>query len=409
MELTRTGQAQRRGTPFIVFFLVLLMMFVMFSTDMYAPALPQMAEQFGESESLVNMTVALFFAFNIVGMLVLGPVSDKTGRRPVLFVAIGLFTAASVGCAAAWGIWALIGFRVVQAIACGGIMSVNLAVVKDSFVDGSRVTVLMITQAISVVGPIAAPVFGAQLLVWFSWRATFVVLTVLGLVALGCCVAFRESLAPEDRAPGALVTSLRGLAVVGRNWRFMVFLLATAAFSAMPFNLYLTAAPFIYEGYFGLSPQAYSYFFGATAALAVVGLGVYRLVSRRVSLASLTTVLIGCAGLTGVGLLLVGHASPWAFFLFMLAFQMIGTMIRPYAANVLLSLQETDTGAASSMMNCSLQLLGFAAMMPAVLAGGDYLTSLAILICLGFVISMALWVFLMRSPAEIPHVKRGAA
>lgn len=209
-----------------MFFLVLLMMFGMFATDMYAPALPQMAQQFGERESLVNMTVALFFAFSIVGTLVLGPVSDKVGRRPVLIFAIVLFIGSSVGCAAAPGVWVLLLFRIIQAVACGGIMSLNLAVVRDSFVGSSRVTALMITQAISVIGPIIAPVFGAQLLVWFSWRASFVVLTALGSAALVCALVFRESLAPQDRSERALVKSLMGLAVVARNWRFMAFLIA---------------------------------------------------------------------------------------------------------------------------------------------------------------------------------------
>ncbi|MDR2374099.1 MAG: MFS transporter [Bifidobacteriaceae bacterium] len=405
--MTETGRRQRHGTVFLVGFLVVLQMFAMFSTDMYAPALPSMADEFQEPESLVNMTVVLFFAFNIVGMLVFGPVSDKVGRRPVFLLGISLFVVASAGCAMAAGVWALIALRIVQAIACGGVMSLCLAVVKDSFVGDSRVTVLIVIQGISIVGPIAAPVIGAQLLVWFSWRATFVVLTGLGLIALGCALVFRESLKPEDRSDGSLVASLRGLGRVAKNGRFMVFMLATCAFGAMPFNLYLTAAPFIYEGHFELSPQLYSYFFGATAGLSIIGLVIYRIVANRVPLGRLTTVLIVCSGLTGVGVLAVGHSSPWWFFAFMLAFQVIGTVVRPYATNVLLLLQAEDTGAASSMIGCSLSLLGVAAMTPAVLIGGDYMTSLGVLICLGFAISMVLWILLWRSPSEIPTIKPG--
>ncbi|MDR2381398.1 MAG: MFS transporter [Bifidobacteriaceae bacterium] len=405
MQLTETGQAQRFGTPFLVAFLVLLQMFTMFSTDMYAPALPHMATEFNEPESLVNMTVVAFFAFTIVGTLLLGPMSDKGGRRAILFVAISLFVAASAGCMAAGSVGALIIFRVFQALACGGIMSVTLAIVKDSFEGPSRVTVLMIIQAISVIGPIIAPVFGAQLLVWFSWRATFAFLTLMGLAALGCALIFKESMPSSDRVAGSLWLSLRGLAGVARNGQFMVFMLVTAAFSAMPFNLYLTAAPFIYEGNFGLTPQQYSYFFGATAGLAILGLVLYRFASRRITLALLTTILIALGGLAGAGILLVGHTSPWAFFACMMVFQMLGTMVRPYSSNILLSLQPKDTGAASSMLSCSVGLLGVAAMVPAVLIGGNYMISLGILMCLGSAISMALWFFLWRSPAPLPGLR----
>jgi DHA1 family bicyclomycin/chloramphenicol resistance-like MFS transporter len=405
MDLTPTGRNQRFGTPFIVAYLILLMMFVIFSTDMYAPALPIMTGEFHTSETLVNMTVVLFFAFMIAGMLVLGPMSDKVGRRPILLFGTGLYVLASLGCVAAWSIWALIGFRIVQAVACGGLMSVNLAVVKDTFAGQSMVTVLMITQAISVIGPIAAPVIGAWLLAWFSWRASFVVLAALGAAAFACALVFRESLAPEARTEGSVGASLRGLGRVARNGRFMVFLLICTCFTALPFNLYLTAAPFIYEDYFGLSPQAYSYFFGATAGLAVLGLVLYRVVSRWVSLRRITTALILGAGLSGAGMLAFGHRSPWAFFAFMLVFQMIGSMVRPYSSNVLLMTHEGDTGAASSMLSVAMQGLGVLAMLPAVLIGGDYLTSLAVLILIGFAISQTLWLALLRSPAKIPGIK----
>jgi DHA1 family bicyclomycin/chloramphenicol resistance-like MFS transporter len=405
VELTPTGRNQRFGTPFMVGFLILLMMFVIFSTDMYAPALPSMTGEFNTSETLVNMTVLLFFACMIVGMLVLGPMSDRAGRRPILLFGTALYVAASLGCVFAWSIWALIVFRIIQAIACGGLMASNLAVVKDTFVGQSMVTVLMITQAISVIGPIAAPVFGAWLLEWFSWRASFVVLAALGAAAFVCSLVFRESLAPENRSQGSLASSLSGLGKVARNGRFMVFLLVCVGFTALPFNLYLTTSSFIYEDYFGLSPQAYSYFFGASAGLAVLGLFLYRIVSRRVALRRITTTLILGVGVCGAGMLAIGHLSPWLFFACMLGFQMIGSMVRPYSANVLLMIHQGDTGAASSMLNVAMQGLSSLAMLPAILMGGDYLTSLAILILIGFTISLTLWIGLLRSKAKIPLIK----
>ena len=405
MQLTKTGSAQRFGPPFIVLYIVVLQMFSIFATDMYTPALPDMVTQFGESESIVNMTVLLFFAFNIVGMLLFGPLSDKTGRRPIILLMVSLFIVASLACAAATTIWALIGFRVVQAIACGGNLSLTLALVKDTFMGRSRETVLMITQAITVIGPILAPVFGAQMLLWFSWRAVFVALALLGVIGLFLAVLSRESLAVEDRAEGSLAASLKGLAVVAKNGRFMVFMLVTTMYFAVPFYCYLSLSPYIYESFFGLTPLEFSYFFAATAGLSVLGLLIYRLIGNHVSLKHLITVLLLLVAAIGVAMLCVGHISPWAFFACILVLQVIGSMVRPFSVNILFDLQSKDTGAASSMMNCTFSVVGVLGMLPVVLLSGNYITGLGVLICIGVAISLMLWVGLLRSSATIPGIK----
>jgi DHA1 family bicyclomycin/chloramphenicol resistance-like MFS transporter len=232
-----------------------------------------------------------------------------------------------------------------------------------------------------------------------------VVLVVLGVLTLVMALFFRESLAEEDRMEGSLLHSFTGLAVVARNGRFMVFMLATSLFVALPFNCYLTLAPYIYEGVFNLTPLEYSYFFAATAGFSAVGLLVYRLVSARVSLKHLTTVIIACAGLSGLLTVTVGHMSAFIFFAAMLLLQATGMVVRPYATNILFDLQKDDTGSASAVMNCSFTIIGSLGMLPAMLIGSSYLGNLGALICIGFAASMILWFALLRSKAAIPRIK----
>jgi DHA1 family bicyclomycin/chloramphenicol resistance-like MFS transporter len=198
--------------------------------------------------------------------------------------------------------------------------------------------------------------------------------------------------------------SYRGLAHRASDRAFMLFMLATLAFSALPFMAYLTAAPYVYEGYYGLSPQVYSYVFGATAALSVLGIPLYRLAAKKMSLGRLTTLIIVMAALSGLAIVLFGNLAVGAFFLPMLVLYILGTMIRPYSTGILLSMCGTEAGAAGSLMNCSYTLLGVLGSLPLLIAGGEYILLLGVLMIAGSLISATIWFFLLRSKLEVPGI-----
>ncbi|MDR0500142.1 MAG: MFS transporter [Coriobacteriales bacterium] len=405
MQLTDTGKNQRFGTVGLIILISLLEMLGVFVIDMYSPALPEMAETFNTSDSIVNLTMLLFFIFQVVGMLVFGPLSDRTGRRPLLLLVMLLFIVSSLAGVFAPDIQTLIGVRIVQAIAAGALVSICMALVKDSFVGRSRESVLMVLQALFILGPIVAPIIGAQLLVWFSWRSTFVVFAIFGILTLPVILAFRESIAKEDRMSGSLLHSFVGLADVVRNGRFMVFMLATSLCIALPFNSYLTLAPYIYEGFFGFSPLEYSYFFAATAGLSALGLVIYRAIANKVALRHLTSALIVCVGIAGLVTAVLAKNSAFIFCAAMLLLQIVGMMMRPYSTNILFDLQKEDTGSASAMMNCSFAILGSAGIALTSLFNDNYLLAIGTLMCAGFILSLALWLGLLCSKTKMPGIK----
>jgi DHA1 family bicyclomycin/chloramphenicol resistance-like MFS transporter len=382
---------------FLIGYIAVLQMFAMFSTDLYAPALPSMTEYFQTSESIVNLTLAVFFMFQLVGMMVFGPVSDRYGRKPVLLVGTLSYIVTSIGCVFVQDIWLLILLRAPQAMSVGAVMSMATALVKDCFSGRVRENVLVLLQAIFVLGPIAAPVIGAQLLQFFSWRACFVFLVILGCLAALLTFFFAESLPVESRSEGSFLGSFKGLATVAKNRDFMLFMLATTCFIALSFLVYITLAPYIYEGMFGLSPLEYSYFFGATAGLSIIGLLVYKFVERKTTIRVLTSCLICGGGVCGLGILLFGHISPWHFFPFATLLQALGMMARPFSVNIMLDLQQSDTGAASSLMNSSFTVIGLLGMMPVLAIGGDNIYSFGILLIIGFVLSLLFWLAMLRT------------
>ena len=108
----------------------------------------------------------------------------KYGRRKILLLGIVLYTLASGLCAFAGSIYSLIAYRIVQALGAGGMVAVSMAVVKDAFYGTTKNRVLALVQAMAVIAPMVAPVIGAFLLQFVSWRGTFGVLIAAGAVNL---------------------------------------------------------------------------------------------------------------------------------------------------------------------------------------------------------------------------------
>jgi DHA1 family bicyclomycin/chloramphenicol resistance-like MFS transporter len=177
-EASHEGAVTQRalGEKGLIVFLALLSAFVPLSTDLYLPALPGMARYFQVDESLTNLTLILFFGFYSLATLVWGPLSDKYGRRPILLVGLGVYALASGLCGLSASVYELMFFRVLQAIGGAAASAVSTAVVKDAYRGRRRETTLAVVQSMVVIAPAVAPVLGALLLEFTSWRGVFVTL-----------------------------------------------------------------------------------------------------------------------------------------------------------------------------------------------------------------------------------------
>ena len=389
----------------MLFIYVLAMQtFSMFATDMYSPALPELTEFFHTSDSFVNLTFMVFFIFMLIGMMLFGPISDKYGRKPILMCGNVLFAVASLACGLAPNIEILVVARAFQAMAAGMIEVVGLALLKDCYDDQKRESVLLWVQFTFVVGPIAAPLVGAQILRFASWRGVFFVLCILGAAGTLMTLAFKESLPREKRMRGSVVSSFSGLVHVAKCKEFTTFMFVSLLFTALPFTAYLLAAPYVYENYFSLTPQQYSYMFGLTVALSVLGIPLYKLAKRLISLKTLTTVLILATGAAGVGMIFFAHRSYWAFLGFMLVFYFGIVISRPYSTNILLEMRPNDVGAASSVLNGVHFLVGIIGLLPVTILGGNYILCLSILIILGAVLSLMCWVYVFAASLKVEGI-----
>ena len=287
------------------------------STDLYLPALPTIEEAFRTSVATVQLTLTVYLLGFAFFQLILGPMSDRFGRRPVLLGGTAIYCVASIGCMTAPRIEVLIGFRLLQAVGAGAGAVLCRAIVRDLFEREQAARVLSYMGTAMALAPALGPILGGYLTVAFGWRANFLVITAFASLALaGVIFLLGETNRHPD--PGALrlrniSRNLRGL--LGQR-RFMGYLLASAA-SYSGLFAFISGSSFVFIRVLGLPPDLYGYCFatiiiGFMAGTQIGGrltlrLGVTRLVVAGCLLdAAAGTAMLGLAlaGITGVAAVL---------------------------------------------------------------------------------------------------------
>ena len=373
------------------------------SLDMYTPAIPHMTEVFNTTESIVNLTLVGYFLFFAVGMLLFGPVSDKYGRKPVLFSGMLTFTAGSAFCALAPDIWSLVAFRVLQALGAGAVTAVGTAIVRDAFAASRRELVLSILQVMLVVGPMLAPVIGALIVEFADWRYTFWTLSGIGAVCLVLTALYSETLPKNERFAGSALGSALNLKSAFTNKGFIAFLLILSAFS-LPFMAYISVASYIYIDFFDQSELAYSVFFGLAAIIGAVGPFVWQIVKRFWTPRTFTSVLLTISTASGALMFTAGQINAVLFCITFLVFALTESCVRPYCTNILLS-QDIDAGVAASMINCLQTAAGCVGMAIAVLPWPNFVVGLAVIIAATMCSAGIGWLALLHSTIPLWGIK----
>lgn len=249
----------------LILVLGLLTAFGPLSIDMYLPAFPHIAHDFGVPVSSVQYTLASFNIGIALGQLIYGPLADQLGRKPNLMIGLSIYVVASIGCMLTNSVESMVALRFLQAIGgCTG-MVITRAIVRDKYHGNQSAKIFSTLMLIMGVAPILAPSIGSLVLAAFRWEYIFGVLALIGLVTLLYVSFFLpETLTPEKRNPVALRNSFRTYAQLLRDRQFVGYSL-TAGFIQSGMFAYITGSAYVFTQIFHLSGQQYSILFGMNA------------------------------------------------------------------------------------------------------------------------------------------------
>jgi MFS transporter, DHA1 family, multidrug resistance protein len=390
------------GEKGLIGLIAFLSAFVPLSTDLYLPALPGMAKFFGVSIDLANLTLILFFVFFAAGTLFWGPQSDKYGRRPILLIALSIYSVASFLCAGSVDIYQLILFRILQALGGSGAFAVATAIIKDVYASKNRETILALVQSMVLISPLAAPVLGALLLRITSWRGVFLILGGIGLLALAGSIALQET--AEKRYTGTAGQAWGRLGKVAKNPGFTSLLLIFSLLSVSSMA-FIAASSYIYINGFGLSEQVYSYYFAFNALGMITGPVLYLRLARSFSRRSIIMSCFAAISISGLMISLLGSIKPIIFALVLLPATLMASCVRTPGANLMLDQQEEDTGSASALMSCFGIFMGSVGMTIISLPWGNTILVLGAMNIITGLTCLVLWLLLSNKPfiKQIPE------
>lgn len=268
------------------------------ATDVYLPAMPQMVEDLGTTDALGHATMSACMIGLAFGQLLIGPLSDRFGRRLPLLSGVAAFAVFSLLCAAAPTIEILIAARFLQGAGGAAGIVVARAVVRDISSGSESARMFSTLAAITGIAPVVAPLAGGATLLVTDWRGVFVALAALGAAILVvAAIAVPDTLAEDHRSRGALRAQLTEMSRVVGNRRFLPAALALG-FAGMALFTYIPMGAIVLQDQYGLTPQAYSLVF-AGIALAMVALT--RLNARLVRRLPLRGLAIGAIALGSAG------------------------------------------------------------------------------------------------------------
>ncbi len=355
-----TGARRRRPS---LFTLILLTALGALSTNLFLPSLDNMARDFGVPYGVMQIAISGYLAGSAVIQLVVGPMADRFGRRPVMLGALAVFILASAGTLLAESAGVFLFFRILQAAVMSGTV-LSRAMISDLAAGRAASMMGYVTMGMSLV-PMVAPVIGGRLEAAFGWHGAFSVLLAVGVLSLAWC--WRD-LGETMTTPGIpLREQLRRYPILARSVRFWGYCL-TSTLNAGSFFAYLGGASFVGAQVFHLDPVTVGNWFAAPAVGYMIGNALAGRLSGRFGIdgmvltgSALTTAALGMA----LAISLAGGESPLVFFGAVSVMAIGNGMAMPNAMAGMMSVRPDLAGTAS----------GFGGSM--MVAGGAGLATLA--------------------------------
>ncbi|MFJ9705688.1 multidrug effflux MFS transporter [Streptomyces sp. NPDC101234] len=381
--------------------------------DMYLPSLPEVTRSLHAPAATVQLTLTACLAGMALGQLVVGPMSDRWGRRRPLLAGLAVYIVATALCALAPDVGTLVAFRLVQGLAGAAGIVIARAVVRDLYDGDAMARFFSTLMLVSGAAPIIAPLIGGQILRVTEWRGVFVVLTVVGAVlAVLVWARLPETLPPADRHAGGAAGAVHAMRTLLADLPFTGYMLSGGfAFAAL--FAYISASPYVIQLIYGASPQTFSLLFGLNSVgLVIAGQVNGKVLVGRVGLDKVLGVGLVVTVLASTALLLMTTGAlgpvglaPVAAALFVLMSAMGFTL--PNAQSLALLRTRHAAGSASALLGTSSFLVGAVASPLVGIAGERTAVPMAIVQLAGTLVALACFMGMCRPWAVRGNTRAG--
>lgn len=335
---------------------------VAISIDTILPAFDEIEEQFSLADGLpVSLAVTVFLAAMGIGMLLWGPLSDRFGRLPTLYVSFGFFIAGSLISTFAASFTVFLIGRVLWGVAAAGPRTIGLAIARDSYDGDLMARIMSLTSAVFFIVPILAPAVGEGLLQLGSWRLTTAMSSVLGVGSVLWLTRLNETLDPDDVLPLQVRRITRAARVVVNN-RTTAWFTVAAVFAYGAFFPWLGSSATMIGDIYD-RPGQFAVLFGANAILMAVAIVITERLVRRHQTAPVLTGLvvvqvIAAAVYVAVSLLEGGVPGFWMWFAMVSVITATNAASTPLIQSLAMSPMGAIAGTAASVTGAATFIIG---------------------------------------------------
>lgn len=344
-------------TPPHLWTLILMTANSVLTLNMFLPSLPHMAEDFGVTYGVMSLAVGAFLLMTALTQLVVGALSDRFGRRPVILFGLAIFAGASVVCAVTDSFAVFLAGRLFQSSSATG-MALSRAMIRDQYDDKEAATKMATVAMIMAIAPMLGPMLGGFLDSMFGWRANFVLYAAsgVGLFVLAW-VDLGETHVNKSATFGAQFREYPELFRSRRFWGYAI----CAAFSVATFHIFVSGAPLVVSATFGMGPAELGMYMGTITLGFIIGSGISSRVSRHFKL---STTMIAGRLLAAIGLgipalvILGGYISIPLFFGAMILSGMGNGLTTPNANVGAMSVRPHIAGSASGLSSALVVFVG---------------------------------------------------
>ncbi|AGU55945.1 teicoplanin resistance-associated Bcr/CflA subfamily drug resistance transporter, putative [Staphylococcus aureus subsp. aureus 6850] len=246
------------------------------SIDMFLPGLPDIRQDFQTTTSNAQLTLSMFMIGLAFGNLFAGPISDSTGRKKPLIIAMIIFTLASLGIVFIHNIWLMVALRFLQGVTGGAAAVISRAIASDMYSGNELTKFMALLMLVNGIAPVVAPTIGGIILNYSVWRMVFVILTIFGFVmVIGSLLKVPESLTVTNReSSSGLKTMFKNFKILLKTPRFVLPMLIQGMTFVILFT-YISASPFIIQKIYGMTAIQFSWMFA--------GIGITLIISSQLT------------------------------------------------------------------------------------------------------------------------------